>query len=94
MESAISTSLLARRHQNGLPALTFHHVFAIVPDRGFDGIHDLDKLARPQAPERASCPDFSPKAASSGMPRLLFQKQSRDNAGTMIPARRSDGRGM
>jgi hypothetical protein len=60
MESAISTSLLARRHQNGLPALTFHHVFAIVPDRGFDGIRDLDKLARPQAPERASCPDFSP----------------------------------
>jgi hypothetical protein len=51
MESAISTSLLARRHQNGLPALTFHHVFAIVPDRGFDGIRDLDKLARPQTPD-------------------------------------------
>jgi len=41
------------------------------------------KFARPRAPERASCPDFSPKAASSGMPRLLFQKQSRGNAGTM-----------
>jgi hypothetical protein len=59
MEGAISTSSLACKHQNGLPALTFHQ-----------------------------------KAASSGMQRWLFQEQSRDNAGTMIPTRHHGGWGM